>query len=528
MFRCTNDNIARQLAPARPRAPVLAYVLAAAATLLMAWASCAPSLTDWDSWNYTGEAIRAQPSALCLGRWWFIALMRWTFLALGSSANAIHGYVPMQIAVAVMTAAAVAALMHWTFLFTSQRKIAIAAGIVGAISPSLATYCSAVMTEGPTLLFLSLAMIGWEKTIQGAGTLPRNAYPSTLQARPQDSWIAPEGWAMLAGLAFGIASDMREPAGLLCVWPIVSCFLDRPAGRWRLLTLAAAGATFTLVFGVMMTWVWRPYLTPMLALREWTQYMEKEQALCHVNLFANLAFLLMHYVMAAPLAALACAGWVWLKLKGNKASAPQLDATIARRLTWLAVSTIPFALSTWYNPDLSFNYRLLLPLSWALAPLGGAALVQVVQHLRAGKQARARQWAVGVVALGFVGALFVARFVPFVDSARHQNHLFNTMMHLPDNALIIPGPGSPAAKFIHDMGARPRWNVLLTGFDWTGDSLTAMVKPHFRAGRHVFVNVDPKGWTRAGDYNPEWKALQDMVGRFGQKPAAGEFVELLP
>lgn len=503
-------------APAR--APVRAYALAALATLLIACATRAETLTDWDSWNYTGEAIRAQPSALCLGRWWFIALMRWTFLGFCSPQTPAVGYIPMQFAVAVMTAAAVAALMHWTFLLTGRRDIAIAAGIVAAVSPSLSTYSSAVMTEGPTLLFLSLALIGWEQTLRGAG-----------RGESGNSWIAPEGWAMLAGMSFGIAANMREPAGLFCAWPMVSCFVDRPEGRWRLLTLAGAGAMFTLTFGVMMGWMWRPYLTPMAAYLEWSQYMDKERALCHVNLLANLAFLVFHYILAAPLAAMAFVAWGWVKFRNNPGTpAPIVQASTARRLKWLAISTVPFALSTWYNPDLSFNYRLLLPLSWLLAPLGGAAAMAVLQRLQAPGVSLAARWILaGAITLA-VAAGFAFRLVPHMDCANHQARMFKNMLHLPDDALIIPGPGSPAAKFIHDMGARPRWNVLLTGFDWTGDTLAAMVRPHFRAGRHVFINANPKGWTRAGDYNPEWKALQELLSRFPQKPAWGEFVEIFP
>ena len=600
------------------RAPARAYAIAAGATLVMAWLTCAPALTDWDSWNYTSEAIRARPSILCLGRWWFIVMMRWAYQAAAPfGIDPVHGFVPMRVAVAILTAGAVVAVMHWAYLLTGRRRAAVWAGGIAVASPSLAAYCSAVMTEGPTLLFLALALVGWEKAIRGDGwhghasfarpcsdrcdegghahanssvgmapdsSVPRSHGPTVSRSHgptvsrshgPTVSrshgltvsrshgptvrrLFTPAAWAMLAGMSFGVAVDMREPVALLCVWPVISCFTDRPVGRWRLLALAGVGAIATLALGVMMTWVWRPEQDPLAALLEWVDYMGKERVLSRVNPLANAGFFLMHYATASPVAVLALLGLLVVRAGRGRRADGGKGVVLPRRVIWLGVSTIPFALSTWYNPDLSFNFRLLLPMAWMLAPLGGVAVEATLEGMKTAKRRAAigagatprigspsgegarrvrwRQAALLFPCLLLVAGAFAARLIPHLGWAAYQDRLFRELQELPDNAVIIAGPGSPSAKYLRQLAVRPRWMVILTDYDfagkfdpgfWTGANLAAGIERQIRRGKRAFVNAAPRGWTRAADYNPEWEAVQDLLRRFPTRPAAGGFVELL-
>ncbi|GAH64417.1 unnamed protein product, partial [marine sediment metagenome] len=91
------------------------YVGAAAVMLLIAALTRSETLTDWDSWEYAAMAARGRPSGLCLGRWWFLAPMRVAYrIGAALGVQPLHCYVPMRIAVALMSAGAVVALMHWT------------------------------------------------------------------------------------------------------------------------------------------------------------------------------------------------------------------------------------------------------------------------------------------------------------------------------------------------------------------------------------------------------------------------------
>jgi hypothetical protein len=519
----------------------------------VAWACATPALTDWDSWCYASEAARAKPSILCLGRWWFIALMRWAYqLAAPLGIDAVHAYEPMRIAVALLTAGAVVALMHWTFLLTARRGAAVWAGLVALASPTLAAYCSAVMTEGPTLLFLVLAFLAWELSLGAAG-----------RARP--TRFSDSSLALLAGLSFGVAVDMREPVATLLAWPVVSCFIDRPARRWRLLGWLLLGAALTLSLGVVMAWAWRPEQDPLSAFLEWADYMRQERARSLFDPAMNAAFLLVHYAAASPAGVLVFLGWLVLLLRGWAKGGSD---GIPRRLKWMAVSTVPLAVSTWYNPNLSFNYRLLLPLAWMLAPVLGVMGERLENRLRTKPPAK-REAPIGpgegmgrgsplgtdapivtgpcriggafilICAVGvlLVAGAFGARLVPHFDWAEHQDRLFRDLQRLPDNAVILAGPGCPAAKYLRDLGVRPRWQVVLTNYDfagrfdpgaWAGDKLAAAVERQLRAGRRVFLNVNPKGWTGAGDYHPEWDSVREAIRRVEHRPAAGAFVELVP
>ena len=112
--------------PGRTKAPAAAlltsYLIAGAIMATICALTRLPALTDWDSWEYAALAVVREPSGLCLGRWWFIFFMRLAYLA-GSACGVdlMHSYVPLQLAVAVMSTAAVVAVMHWTYLFTRRK-----------------------------------------------------------------------------------------------------------------------------------------------------------------------------------------------------------------------------------------------------------------------------------------------------------------------------------------------------------------------------------------------------------------------
>jgi len=213
------------------------------------------SLTDWDSWEYAYLAITAQPSGLCLRRWWFIFLMRMAYLfGGGNSLDANNAFVPMKIAVLLMSAGSVVVVMHWTWLITRRMGATGLAGLIAIMSPALLLYCGTVMTEGPTLLMLGITWIAWEKAIKWS----------------KKSVSRGVACALLSGWFFGIAISMREPAMFLCAWPIVSCFIDKPKKRWLLLGAAIFATAASLGLAIVMAWAWSG-VDPITAMKSYTQ-----------------------------------------------------------------------------------------------------------------------------------------------------------------------------------------------------------------------------------------------------------------
>ncbi len=531
---------ALQLVPGRIDGPVGrpvrfrwgAGLAMAALTLAGAFFTRAPNLTDWDSWEYAAQAINKSCSGLCLGRWWFDFLMHQAYVA-GSflGLDQPHGYQAMRATVALMTAAAMVGLMYWTFLLTRKMSVAVVAGVVALVSAQLMESASAVMTEGPTLLMLMLAYLWWEKSL----------------GRPSGGGPACSAWALAAGLAFGVAMDMREPALVLCAWPVVSCFVDRPQGRWRLLGLAAMGAVVTLGLGVWMAreiWVSQWHEDIGQRLREYGQYVDGERAHYGWPVGMNVLYLLLHILRAAPLMTLGAGAFaIWLIWGGRRSSRPW--AMPGRRMAALGFSTLPYCLASWYNPDLSFNGRLILPLGWTLIPIGAAMIHTVAADVfgnpkggglrdpRPGRKAFFAG-ASSLVILLILGFLAVEMYF-HQKFCRYQEELFRNVLALPQGTVdrpvaVVDGPNSPMVMYLQQTGRRPNLERVPTGFDATPDNMKRRMREQLDLGRRVFVNLSESFQKRLDGTCFEWTATYEAATarEFRQGPGSGVFVEILP
>ena len=194
----------------------------------------------------------------------------------------------------------------------------------------------------------------------------------------------------------------------------------------------------------------------------------------------------------------------------------------------------PYVLMTWYNPNLSFNYRLMLPLAWMMLPITAGCAEMTFAWLREKLHlpALAGTIAAGVVVLLLaavtIKVTFTRMLIPVFCYTDYQRAMFEQMQTLPDNAAVFPGPGSAIGIYLHRTGLRPDWIVVPTGFGWTGDNLTQRVEEFFGKGKRVFVNLDPYGWRREGCVPTEWLAINDMASRYDTRYATGGFIELLP
>jgi hypothetical protein len=542
---------------ARPKRRDVAWacVAAAAVTLCAGLLVRGNALTDWDSWDYAALAVQGRPSSLCLGRWWFITFLRGA-LWIGEAAGAdrLYCFVPMQLAVLAASAAAAGLLILWTWRLTGSVKGAIAAGAIVVISPTFMAYSSAVMSEAPSLLFLMLGFLGWEAALGRAGAAnAADAVAGGAAAPRRAARWTPALLALLGGLAFGVAVNMREPLLMLGAWPIVSCLTPRRPGRWRLLGVAAGGAICSLAVGIFMAWTaWGPETTPLDVLRNYNSYMAGERLTRGFDSAANVRYLLLHTVTAAPLGpAMALAGLCLLWRKRRRLfsdasagrgpadcnrppeNAENIKRAGLRRAAWAAVSSLPLAAFTWYNPDLSFNWRLALPLAWMLAPLMGLLSVEALGVLfnGAGKTSPGRFFQ--MVAAGGCAAAISWTGISGLWLLNHhkyaseQGELFASLQSLPSGSVIVPGPASTAAQYLQRLGFKPDWTVIQTEPDWTGPGLLGRVSGELDKGRRAFIYARPAGWKRGGGYNPEWDAVEHVLKSFAARSADGAFVEIM-
>jgi len=455
-------------------------------------------LTDWDSWDYAAQIVRGHSSDLLLGRWWFIAPMRVVYLAahglLGLDPQ--DGHLAVQAVTMVLMAGAVVAGMALTYALTRSASAEVLFAAMVVCGPLIGIYASAVMTEAATLLMLTLALLGWERAVSGS----RRA----------------AAWALAAGLAFGILVDMRELAVLLAAWPVVSCFVDAPPRRWRLLLLAAAGAVFTLAIGVLGAWAWHPWEAPGYFGRigSWLGAMVAERNKFPNSISTNLGCLCVHAFVAAPVAAVAMlpAG-AWCALH-------------RRRLFWLAVSVLPMMLALLLNHDLPINRRHALPAVWFLIPVSAAAMDGwwVAPH-----PTRRRAAAVAALVL-LAGAAVVATGWGLIrryhfDHVDGVNRAYQAIRRLPDGSVLIPGPGTPTAYYLNRLGAK-QFTVIASGWGWPKTGLDRLVAGHLAEGRPVYVNLDPAGWGYSARKSGEWEQVQAMVRPYRKAVAFWPMVRL--
>lgn len=459
-------------------------------------------LTDWDSWDYAAQAIMGHSSDLCLGRWWFIAVMRAAYWV-GSELLGLtwsNGWLAMQVTCAVVMAAAVVVGMAWTGRLTRSASAEVVFSAMVIMAPTIGIYTFSVMTEGLTLLTLSAALWAWELAVGGAGH--RRLY------------------AAAAGAAFGVAVSIREPVVLLGLWPILSCLVDKPPGRWRLLATAVGAAALTLGIGVLGAWAWYPWsdVGYFQGIAKWAGQMSRERSMFPVSVAANIGWLAKFCFTAIPTAAVLIApALLW-------------SAFARHRWLWLAVGTAPLAVSLLMDHTLAVNARHAIPLIWVLAPVAAGAWDCWARgpawRLR---WARLRLPAAAGVLLGANALVLALGWTviqeEYFDYVRGVHRTYRALLRLPKDAAVVPGPGTPAAYFLMRLRVKD-FDVIASGWAWP-DDLDDQVARRLATGRQVFVYLDEETWRRAARNSGEWRAIKQVMSRYRRGQWVGPLVRIL-
>jgi hypothetical protein len=453
----------------------------------------APVPTDWDAWDYSAQAIRGHSSDLLLGRWWFIAVMRAAYLVVaGMGGTRGDVFTAMQTANGLMFGGGVVLLMAWTYRLSGRRVAELIAALLVLTGPMMGIYAMSIMTEPMTLLLLAGAFYCWRRGVQDASGAALH-------------------WAAGAGACLGVVADIREPAALLCLWPVVSVLVEKPARRWSKLLLAAGAGAVTLAIGVLMAWQWYPveytgrtYWENMSA---WTEAMSRERSAFGPGLLVQLRLLGEYAVAASPVAALGLIpAAIW--------------AGRRRHVTfWLLVGTLGYVGTLVLNHNLAVNPRFSLPWIWVLIPLVAWALSRLIDL--AGER---RNLAGGVVLAGLVlagvgahAATFYTMREAYFGYVRSMTRQYRVMRALPADAMVIAGPGTPIAQHLIRTGDKD-FLVVGSGWGWPEDAveLRSRVDTALAEGRDVFVNMDASDWQRVRRDSGEWEMVRDVSRRYHQ------------
>jgi hypothetical protein len=278
------------------------------------------------------------------------------------------------------------------------------------------------------------------------------------------------------------------------------------------------------------------------ALADYSQYMNNERAHYGWDKTANVFYLLMHLHRAVPMMFAAGIGFV-IWFYGGGRHCVQARAIPGRRLAAIGLSTLPYCLVTWYNPDLSFNNRLVLPLAWVLVPAAAAMIQAVVSNpwMKRNMGSLSAPRLVKKIFLAAFGSLAVcvALNTAALDIYLHlkycdyQAEVFNSVLAIPKEdsgrpVAVVGGPGAPMVIFLHDLDVRPDMVNMMPGFDATPENMTFRMRKQLDQGRRVFVNLSGKFQTRPDGKCFEWTATYAAAQGFRRGPGPGMFVEILP
>jgi hypothetical protein len=115
----------------------------------------------------------------------------------------------------------------------------------------------------------------------------------------------------------------------------------------------------------------------------------------------------------------------------------------------------------------------------------------------------------------------------YFDFADSQYRVYNAMLGLPDDAVVVAGPGTPVAAYLNRLGQK-HFTVIGSGWGWPGRKLADIITAHRRRGLRVFVDPDVRDWTRALRRSGEYEVLREVLADYRLETSHWPMVELLP
>ena len=459
-----------------------------------------PFAGDWDALDYTVNAVRGVPSSMLFGRMLFIftnhAAYRIGHALFGLQAE--HAYLLFKYMVVAQTPFAVVACWTLARELTGSLRAATVAALMLALSPLFIVYSGQAMTETPSLLLVSVALV---------------AHVRGVRARKLRQVFV--GAALL-----GLCVNIREPMGFFGLWLVVApaCYGWKLKRRELLLTAAACAIFLVCALAPFAAW----WLLDVGGYRQswygWVASMRAESALHPVRL-RNVVPFTQLFIIAAPVtvALLPFA----LRREWRTRGWPPL---LAMALVGLVCNLMLLAN---YSTVINARYQLTgLP---GLVPLSAAYLFERWTSRTRGDRRRAFAYACATV-VSF--SLLVGSLVYVFTRQTLANHGLTSeyrerLARLPPDAVVMAGGQTVSVNYYRGLGLG-RWDVIGTGGGWPGARLTQQIAWHLEQGHRVFVDVDPRLWSMDGWHEQETRALVNLAQSFRFRHHSATFYELRP
>ena len=457
-----------------------------------------PFIGDWDGLDYTIFSLHGRPSSMALGRSLFtlfnFVLFKFAHATFGLRPE--QAYLLFKFVVVAQTPLAIVAI--WILardLSGSQRAATIAALLV-AFSPTLVIYSGQVMTDVPSVLFTAAAL-----AVHLRGVKQKRV-----------------GLIIAGAALLGLGVNLRETVGLYFPWLLFAPFV----GGWKVdrRTIVAILSSL-LVFFIIAIGPFAIWFASSPAYRTewhtWLSSMQREAGRHPITLAGFWPFFVYSF-MTAPLIVVALPFAIWKEWR---------ERGLTPMLTAAAIGLFATAM-LFFNYSTTINWRYFLTGLPALAPIVGDFYFRI-QKRRFGSD----RWAfvsalVGIVLIAILlGILIRPKSNEYFNRLALAKTYDETLRQIPPDAVVIAGAQTIAVQYWRGIGAG-EWGWIGVGAGWPTGQLESRIAEHLKAGRRVFIDVDPRWWLPCSWHVSEIKELTQIEPHFHFKQVATNLYEIRP
>jgi 4-amino-4-deoxy-L-arabinose transferase-like glycosyltransferase len=407
-----------------------------------------------------------------------------------------HAYLIFKYAVVAQAPLAVVACWVLARDFSKSIHAATLAALFLVFSPVFVLYGGQVMTDVPSVLLLSVALLVHYRGVQ--------------QERV---------WLVIAGAALlGLGVNLRETMGFYAPWLVVAPFVCGWKFQRRqifvvvisclVFFLCAIGwFAFWFITDPHYRWIWFG----------WRESMLQENARHPVTLHSLRPYL-GYFFVSAPLLLLSLPFALWNEWHERKLSP----------LLLLAAMGLLCDLLLFFNYGTAVNWRYFLTGLPAIVPLCANFLIRILTR-RLGSVRIAFAACVSVVLVVAVIFAVLSRRTgqQFSERRAMSKEYRRQLANVPRDAVMISGSQTIAVIYWKAIGAGD-WKTIGTGGGWPGDNLVPLIQNYLADNRRVFLDSDLRWWVPCGWQRDEIGAIVNLQERFSFRRVTDTIYELRP
>ena len=451
----------------------------------LAWTFQDRYITDWDGFDYTVCVVRGVPSPLGLGRALFIGFyhLLWNALRQTQLIQPENAHLVLRYGAILLSGPATAGIYALTRELTLNRRAALAAGVLFAISPVYIVYSGRPMSEIPGLFMLNWSLWWLVRSLR----------------------LGQTGRFLLAAGAVGLSANVREIA--IFYLPFIVLAALEAGRRWVAGLFGLLAAVLVSISG-MAFWALRRGYLYVDEVAAWYRLSSTERqfhpvTLKNFSMFGDYSYdCSVAVVFLVPISI----GLLWRRRE-------------LRSLLWLGLTGLLADMTLLVNHDLSVNPRYLLVGMVGLAPLCGWGLAELFSCFR---------WQATIPAAGLICLTFVNYIQQGPGIYWQERHALATVEYLkriesfPWNSAFVVGARTPLVNFYAGIRARPNWKTIAPGAGWPDDRVTEVIREMLMSGRVVYVDFDPEIWQHgARGHSREAAGLRQIREEFELEQISG-------